>query len=88
MRNSFLWLVAGVAILSFLISSPVQAQPYAINWWIAGGGGGTSTGGGYALSGTIGQPATGKLSGGRYSVDGGFWSALGTYFLYLPLIFK
>jgi hypothetical protein len=38
-------------------------------------GGGTSTGGIYQVSGTIGQPdASGAMSGGGYSVTGGFWS--------------
>src|SRR5207237_460684 len=41
------------------------------------GGGGTSTGGGYSLSGTIGQPDassfTSPMSGGNYSLVGGFW---------------
>jgi len=41
---------------------------------IAGGGGLQSTGGVYAVSGTIGQPDAGKLSGGHYTLDGGFWS--------------
>ena len=37
-------------------------------------GGGTSTGGGFALSGTIGQPdASGALSGGAFELHGGFW---------------
>ena len=36
-------------------------------------GGGTSTGGAFALSGTIGQPDAGTMSGGNYSLAGGFW---------------
>lgn len=48
---------------------------YTIHWSkIAGGGGLNSTGGVYAVSGTIGQPdASGALTGGVYSVTGGFW---------------
>ena len=39
--------------------------------------GGTSTGGVYQVSGTIGQPDAGPtMSGGNYSVDGGFWSII------------
>jgi hypothetical protein len=38
------------------------------------GGGGTSTGGVYAVSGTIGQPdAGGPMTNGQYAVTGGFW---------------
>ena len=48
---------------------------YSIPWSkIAGGGGLNSTGGVYAVSGTIGQPdASGALTGGVYFVTGGFW---------------
>jgi hypothetical protein len=33
---------------------------------------GTSTGRVYSVSGTIGQPDAGKMSGGNYTLDGGF----------------
>jgi hypothetical protein len=53
----------------------LSAQQYTINWSkIAGGGGLNSTGGVYAVSGTIGRhDASGVLTGGVYSVTGGFW---------------
>ena len=38
-----------------------------------GSGGGTSTGGGYTLSGTVGQPSVGVAIGGGYTLSGGFW---------------
>ena len=48
---------------------------YSIDWSTLDGGGGTSTGGVYAVSGTIGQPdAGGPMTNGQYSVTGGFWS--------------
>lgn len=58
-----------------------QAQSYSISWYkIAGGGGsssGTATNGTvYAMSGTIGQPDAGYLSGGPYSITGGFWGVI------------
>ena len=54
-----------------------NAQSYSIDWYKIAGGGGTSTGGVYAVSGTIGQPdASGAMSGGNYSVTGGFWSLI------------
>jgi len=53
------------------------AQSYSIDWYKISGGGGTSTGGTYQVSGTIGQPDAGSaMSGGQYSVTGGFWSLL------------
>jgi hypothetical protein len=55
---------------------PLAAQ-YSIDWYKIGGGGGTSSGGAFQVSGTIGQPdASGALSGGQYSVTGGFWSLI------------
>ena len=62
-----LTLVAGSAIAT--------AQAYRIDWFTIDGGGGTSSGGSYTPSGTIGQPdAGGPMSGGNYSLTGGFWA--------------
>jgi hypothetical protein len=57
----------------FAISFSLHAQQYSIDWFTIDGGGGTSSGGGYTLSGTIGQPDAGTLSGGNYVLEGGFW---------------
>lgn len=51
----------------------LHAQSYSIDWYKVAGGGGTSTGGVYSLSGTIGQADAGHLSGGNFTLDGGFW---------------
>jgi hypothetical protein len=64
-------LVTGSAL--FLVLLAAQAQTYTINWSTLDGGGGTSTGGVYAVSGTIGQPDAGMMSGGTYTLNGGFW---------------
>lgn len=64
-------LLAMVALIAFSAS----AQNYTISWYKVAGGGGTSSGGQYSLSGTIGQPdASGALTGGNYSLTGGFWA--------------
>ena len=50
-----------------------------------------STGRGYSLGGTIGQPDAAVLSGGSYTLGGGFWgggAAAEEYKIYLPLILK
>ncbi len=49
------------------------AENYAIDWYTIDGGGGTSTGGVFSVSGTIGQPDAGAMSGGAYTLQGGFW---------------
>jgi len=57
-----------------LLSTAATAQ-LAIDWFTIDGGGGTSTGGVYAVSGTIGQPdAGGPMTNGPYSLVGGFWA--------------
>jgi len=60
-----------------LAAAAIQAQQYSIGWYKIAGGGGTSSGGQYAVSGTIGQPDAGAaMSGGNYSLTGGFWSLI------------
>jgi hypothetical protein len=54
-----------------------QCQSYAIDWFTIDGGGGTSTGGVYSISGTIGQPDAGRMTGASYALDGGFWGFVG-----------
>ncbi len=64
-----------VALAALLLSAKTPAQSYNIDWYKIAGGGGTSTGGTYTVSGTIGQPdAGGPLTGGKYSLMGGFWA--------------
>ena len=59
------------------LSLAAAAQSYSIDWYKIAGGGGTSTGAVYSVTGTIGQPdAGGPMSGGNYSVTGGFWALI------------
>lgn len=68
MKSGFLLFTLLFPVVSF-------AQDYSIDWHKIAGGGGTSTNGQFALSGTIGQPdASGMMTGGSYSLTGGFWS--------------
>ena len=63
------------AIAALLLSAQAMAQSYSIDWFKVAGGGGTSTGATYSVSGTIGQPdASGAMTGGKYSLTGGFWA--------------
>jgi hypothetical protein len=69
------WLI--LCLLVSVLRLPAFAQSYSIDWYKIAGGGGTSTGGTYQVSGTIGQPdASSAMSGGRYSLTGGFWSII------------
>ena len=70
-RNLLFCLLTAVCCLR------ATAQTYTVDWYKVAGGGGTSTGGTYEVSGTIGQPdASGAMSGGNYSVTGGYWALI------------
>ena len=70
-------LLLGFIILHSSFCLRVQGQSYSIDWFKISGGGGTSTNGQFTLSGTIGQPDAGvMMSGGNYSLTGGFWSLI------------
>jgi hypothetical protein len=60
-----------------LLPAIVLAQSgggYNLEWNTIDGGGHTfSSGGSYSLGGTLGQPDAGALSGGAYTLSGGFW---------------
>ena len=69
------WLAG--CLLVCVLRLPAFAQSYSIDWYKISGGGGASTGATYQVSGTIGQPeAGGAMSGGQYSLTGGFWSLI------------
>jgi len=63
-----------LGFICLAVVSGVRAQSYSIDWYTIDGGGGTSSGGGYSVSGTIGQPDAGRMSGGNYTIEGGFWA--------------
>ncbi len=67
----------GAWCLMLLFSVHARAQSYSIPWFtIDGGGGGTSSSSLFSVTGTIGQPNAGKMHGGDYSVEGGYWSII------------
>jgi hypothetical protein len=73
-------LVAAMAVQMALTSYTALAQSgggFDLSWSKVAGGGGTSTGGVYAVSGTVGQhDAGGPMTNGQYSVLGGFWGVI------------
>src|SRR5262245_30007329 len=70
----FLLTLAGLVAVFAMAS--VVAQSYSVDWYKVDSGAGTSTGGVYSVTGSIGQPdaSATPMSGGNYSVVGGFWS--------------
>ena len=71
-----------------LITKAALGQSYAIDWFTIDGGGGASAGGGYSLNGSIGQhdATTVTMSGGSYSMTGGFWSLVAVQTPGAPLL--
>jgi hypothetical protein len=64
----------------------MAANGYAIPRSVIGGGGQRTTGGGYILNGTVGEPiASGFNQGGTYGHSSGFWWPP-RYEVYLPLV--
>jgi hypothetical protein len=45
----------------------------SIAWFTLDGGGGASTGSVFRVRGTLGQPDAGKMTGGAFALQGGFW---------------
>jgi hypothetical protein len=88
------WLLCVVVILLIAVTGPLalaQSEPLQIPWHVIQGGG-ASAAGEFALSGTVGQPGVGPLSGGDYALQGGFWGVApaalwpGETWIYLPLV--
>ncbi|MFQ5433729.1 MAG: hypothetical protein ACE5FD_02535 [Anaerolineae bacterium] len=83
-----------IALMALLVTSFVVAQSggtFDLIWSSIDGGGGVSAGGDYVLGGTSGQPDAGELSGGNFTVLGGFWQdetviEAPSYSLYLPFV--
>ena len=75
MKTSLQASLVGITLTLLVIVSGASAQPFSIARFVIASGGGASAGGTFALNGTIGQPDAGAMSGGNYSLAGGFWGA-------------
>lgn len=69
-------ILVGVTLIGVFAVSGVLAQSagYTLDWFVLAGGG-QSSGGAYTLHGVAGQGTAGALSGGAYSLTGGFLQA-------------
>lgn len=61
-------------LLAAIFTASLAATDFDLTWHTVDGGGGTSVGGAFEISGTIGQPDAGTMSGGDFTLAGGFWS--------------
>ena len=82
-------LLLAIGLILLLAGGVVAQSGYDLSWWTVDGGGQTfSTGPGYSLGGTIGQPDAGLLTGPGYQLAGGFWIGGGRYRVYLPVVMR
>jgi hypothetical protein len=97
MKRIGLCLAIVVLLLSFAAvaqaddgtGNAVASDGYTVSWWTVAGGGSTAGGGNFALSSTSGQSDAGLLTGGDFTLHGGFWFApLLRPSLYLPVIVR
>ncbi|MGB0583295.1 MAG: hypothetical protein ACPGVU_26735 [Limisphaerales bacterium] len=65
-----------VGSIVFSLTNVLPAQDLAITSFAIANGGGKSTGNGFTLRGTIGQPEKAPSTGGTLKVKGGFWSGI------------
>ena len=81
MRKYALPIAVTVLVSALLLLSADTLAGHAVDfslWWhVIAGGGGRSASASYAVSGSIGQPAVGGLSGGNYRLNAGFWPGIG-----------
>ncbi len=93
------WVTPGKLLLLIflgllLVGGPVVASSggsFDLSWWTVDGGGGSSSGDSFALNGTIGQADVSEpLSGGDYTLNGGFWAGVGPgeWSIYLPAVLR
>ena len=90
------YLIGTLLIIVSLLGAALhtaQAQTgdgYDLTWnTMESGGRAAAADGSYSIYGTFGQPdANPSLTGGEYSLVGGFWSFLSAYILHLPVIFR
>lgn len=84
-RGVHLMLGAGLSLLVAAAGAPTRAAAtspasegggYRLAWVsIDAGSPHRSTSSGFSVRGAIGQPDSGSIGGGRFRIDGGFWSA-------------
>ena len=76
-----------VLALLWTLTLNLAGQSAPVDWFTLDGGGGEAIGGVYRVSGTIGQPDAGTLSGGNYVIEGGFWPGVYSVSAPVPRLF-
>ncbi len=67
--------VLAIAFMAGTAALAPSGPSFDLSWHTVDGGGSTSTGGGFELTGTVGQPDAGVvMTGGSFELIGGFWA--------------
>jgi hypothetical protein len=70
-------LIPSATLVVLGLAGVAAAQSFELNWYTVDGGGESGTAGdAFDLSGTIGQPDAGALTGGAFELRGGFWAGI------------
>jgi hypothetical protein len=95
MKPLLVWLsVVGLLALGATAVCAGVTADYTLQWWTVDAGGITfASGGNYSLGGTAGQADAGVLTGGAYTLAGGFWRGGAPvetpgFRVYLPLVVR
>jgi hypothetical protein len=89
-RLVVLCLVALLFLVAIQVVRAAEAPALTLGWWTVDSGGGSIHGGTFSINATVGQAEPGSLSGGSYSLVGGFWADLQAALekIFLPLVRK
>jgi hypothetical protein len=92
-RRSVITGAVCLSLLALALSAAGTAHADSrVERYVIAAGGGESSSGNFRVHGTIGQPTVAVLSGGGFTLRGGFWHAevppSTLYPLYLPLLLR
>jgi hypothetical protein len=93
MKRPLLYLLVALALILFAARALAALEALGLSWWTVDGGGGLSSGGDYALIGSLAQPDAGRMQGGDFSLASGFLSGASAppppaRRLFLPLVVR
>lgn len=71
---SFRTFVVAAGMFLGIACGAARGADFDLSWHTMDGGGGVCSGGGFVLDATIGQPDAGEMSGGGFTLTGGFWA--------------
>lgn len=77
MRQETTCFARGFILMATILSvtpTGIWAQTHSIDWHTVDGGGGVISGSNVQINSTIGQSDAGELTGGAYTLTGGFWA--------------